>query len=182
MSLPPILVPRVPEALSDTAKSERLGQSPEPLGQRHEPANAIVEIDDCVSSKKIIILYTKVLKPDDIEIISRYGKVLKYNNSLINIKWNNLVFDYLLVDATDKTALFNVERHLMDNNLSFCHYGSFYEKDAFDDSINFVGKIRPCAYKEEFDASLLTKKKLTPPSKLLNCASFLVNFLADLKK
>jgi hypothetical protein len=147
-----------------------------------EPKKEIVEIDDCIASKKIIILYTKALSADDVEIISRYGKVLRYNYSLINIKWNQLVCDYLLVDATDKTALYNVEQHLSDPDISVCHYGSFYEENAFDDDINFVSKIRPCAYKAEFDASLLNKKKLKKPSKLINCASYLVNFLVNLKK
>ena len=146
-----------------------------------EPKKEIVELDDCVATKKIIILYTKALSAEDVEIISRYGKVLRYNYSLINLKWNQLVCDYLLVDATDKTALYNVEQHLDDPDIHVCHYGSFYEDGSFPD-INFVSKIRPSAYKEEFDSSLLNKKRLRKPSKLINCASFLVNFLADLKK
>jgi len=146
-----------------------------------EPKKEIVELDDCVATKKIIILYTKALNAEDVEIISRYGKVLRYNYSLINRKWNELVCDYLLVDGSDKTALYNVEKHLDDPDISVCHYGSFYEEDAFPD-INFISKIRPCAYKDEFDNTLLNKKRLSKPSKLIACASFLVNFLASLKK
>lgn len=162
MSLPAIIVPKIP--------------------QESQP-DAIVEIDDAVkrTPPKMIILYTKALTAEDVEIISRYGKVLRYNASLINIPWNDLHFQYLLCDATDKVCLANVERHLNDADLTFCHYGHFYENETFAD-INHVSKIRYAATREDFNASMLSPKKLPRPNKIISFLSFLVNCIAHLKR
>ena len=129
---------------------------------------------------KIIIIYSKKID-DDIPLISQYGKVIKFNPSLINIDLNKIQCDYLLCDADDKVSLENIERHYGDDNVLFCHYGYFFEIDFYE-NINCITKFKIAKDKADFDASLLNEKKLSRPNKLVNCLSFLVNFLASLKK
>ena len=133
-----------------------------------------------VNKPKIVIIYSKDID-DQIQLIQQYGKVVKFNNSLINVDLNKIDCDYLLCDASDKICLENVERHYDDNNIQFCHYGYFFERDFYEE-INAITKFKFCKDKNDFDKSLLTQKKLARPSKILNCLSFLVSFLGSLKK
>lgn len=154
VQLPPVIVPQVPQ-LQDDAKAE--------------------------APKKMVILYTKAITSEDVEVISRYGKVLRFNSSLINIPWASLHCQFLLCDATDKVCLANVERQLHNPDLVFCHYGSFYESETFP-NINHVSKIRYCATRDDFYASMLEPKELKRPNKVVSFLSFLVNCLAQLKR
>jgi hypothetical protein len=133
-----------------------------------------------VNKPKIVIIYSKKID-DDIPLISQYGKVIKFNPSLVNINLNQIQCDYLLCDASDKVCLDNIERHYGDDNILFCHYGYFFEIDFYE-NINCITKFRIAKDKADFDKSLLTEKKLGRPNKLVNCLSFLVNFFASLKK
>lgn len=132
------------------------------------------------SKPKIVIIYSKNID-DQVQLIQQYGKVIKFNHSLINVDLNKIDCDYLLCDASDKVCLENVERHYDDANIDFCHYGYFFERDFYEE-INAITKFKHAKDKADFDKSLLTQKKLARPSKLLNCLSFVVSFLASLKK
>ena len=133
-----------------------------------------------VNKPKIVIIYSKSID-DQIPLISQYGKVIKFNASLINIDLNRIDCDYLLCDASDKVCLQNVERHYNNDNIEFVHYGYFFEYDFYEE-IQCVTKFSHAKNKADFDFSLLNEKKLRRPNKLINCFSFLVNFLARLKK
>ena len=133
-----------------------------------------------VNKPKIVIIYSKDID-DQIQLIQQYGKVTKFNNSLINVDLNKIDCDYLLCDASDKVCLQNVERHIGDANIQFCHYSYFFEVDFYDD-INAITKFKQCKDKADFDASLMNPKKLAKPNKILNCLSFVVSFLVKLKK
>ena len=133
-----------------------------------------------VNKPKIVIIYSKSID-DQISLISQYGKVIKFNPSLINIDLNRIDCDYLLCDASDKVCLENVERHYNDDNIEFCHYGYFFEYDFYDE-INAITKFKHAKDKVDFDRSLLSEKKLKRPSKVMNLLSFLVNCIARLKK
>lgn len=139
-------------------------------------ANQLLE----VNKPKIIIIYSKDIN-DQIPLISQYGKVIKFNPSLINIDLNKIDCDYLLCDASDKVGLENIERHFDDDNINFVHYGYFFEYDFYEE-INAITKFKHAKDKADFDKSLLNEKKLKRPNKLINCLSFVVNFLVSLKK
>ena len=153
-------VPKLPPVISLTAAELKQVQQP--------------------NKPKIIIIYSKKID-DDIPLISQYGKVIKFNPSLINIDLNKIQCDYLLCDADDKVCLENIERHYGDDNILFCHYGYFFEIDFYE-NINCITKFKIAKDKADFDTSLLNEKKLSRPNKIVNCLSFLVNFLASLKK
>ena len=139
-------------------------------------ANVLLE----VNTPKIIIIYSKDID-DQIPLISQYGKVIKFNASLINIDLNKIDCDYLLCDASDKVCLENIERHYDDENIDFVHYGYFFESDFYEE-INAITKFKHAKDKADFDKSILNEKKLKSPNKLINCMSFVINFLASLKK
>jgi len=133
-----------------------------------------------VNKPKIIIIYSKDID-EQIPLISQYGKVIKFNSSLINVDLNLIDCDYLLCDASDKVCLQNVERHYNNANIEFVHYGYFFEYDFYEE-IQCVTKFSHAKNKSDFDFSLLNERKLRRPNKLINCFSFLVNFVARLKK
>lgn len=139
-------------------------------------ANVLLEMN----KPKIVIIYSKNID-DQIPLISQYGKVIKFNPSLINIDLNKIDCDYLLCDASDKVSLENIERHFDDDNIDFVHYGYFFEYDFYEE-INAITKFKHAKDKADFDKSILNVKKLRRPNKLVNCLSFVVNFLASLKK
>lgn len=129
---------------------------------------------------KIIIIYSKDID-DQIPLLSQYGKVVKWNSSLININIQQIDCDYLLVPASDKVALQNAERHFDDDNIEYVHYAHFWEVDFYDD-INAVTKFKHAKDAADFNKSILNEKKLKSPSKIITCLSFLVNFFVSLKK
>jgi hypothetical protein len=133
-----------------------------------------------VNKPKIVIIYSKDIN-DQIPLISQYGKVIKFNPALINIDLNKIDCDYLLCDASDKVSLQNIERHYNDENIEFVHYGYFFEYDFYEE-INCITKFKHAKDKKDFDYSLLNEKKIKSPNKIINCLSFIVNFLAGLKK
>jgi hypothetical protein len=139
-------------------------------------ANVLLE----VNKPKIVIIYSKDID-DQIPLISQYGKVIKFNPSLINIDLNKIDCDYLLCDASDKVSLENIERHFDDDNIDFVHYGYFFEYDFYEE-INAITKFKHAQNKAAFDKSILNVKKLRRPNKFVNCMSFLISFLARLKK
>ena len=141
---------------------------------------AIVDPILVVSKPKIIIIHSKDID-DQIPLISQYGKVIRWNNSLININIQNIDCDYLLVPASDKVALENAERHFDDENIEYVHYAHFWEVDFYDD-IHAITKFKHAKDTADFNKSILNEKKLRSPSKIINCLSFLVNFFASLKK
>ena len=163
MSLPPL--PAVLSAIQQAAD---------------QPLNPPASFNDAAYSK-IIIIWSKSISADDQALISTFGKVISFNPSLINVDLNSIQADYILCDASDKVCLANLEKHIGDDGIQFCHYGWSFEKDSFD-GIQSISKFRQSKNKSDFDYSLLNAKKLSPPNKLLNCLKWGVNFLSNLKK
>ena len=139
--------------------------------------------DENPSKPKIIIIYSKNID-DQIPLISQYGKVIKFNEAMINVDLaKDIDCDYLLCDASNKVCLANIEKHYNDDSdvINFVHYGYFFENDFYTD-INCITKFKNAKNQSDFNYSLLNEKKLKSPNKLINCASFLISFLAGLKK
>lgn len=166
MSLPPLppVINAVQQLVNDVA----------------QPLNPPASFNDA-SCNKIIIIWSKSISSDDQALIATFGKVISFNSSLINVDLNTIQADYILCDASDKVCLANIEKHMGDDGIQFCHYGWSFEKDSFP-GINTITKFRQAKNKADFDYSLLNPKKLSAPSKILNIVSFLVNCIANLKK
>lgn len=132
---------------------------------------------------KIVILYSKEVSSQDLEMIRRHGKVLFFNASLINVDLKSIDADYILCPADDEPCLRSLEKHFNDDkdNIDFCAYCRFYEKTHFD-NMNSFASFKDAKNKEDFDFTLLNKKNFKKPNAVVSCASFFINFLAGLKK
>ena len=131
-------------------------------------------------NKKMLIIHSKTIEKSDLDLLSKFGRVIKFNPSLINIDLHTINFDYLLIDSNDKSGMASAEEHY-DSDFVFAHYSHFFEKDHFD-SINAFTKFKDAKDKASFDKLLLKSKQLERPSKWKSCLSFIVNGLAELKK
>lgn len=134
----------------------------------------------CDNDEKIIIINTKKISEDDMNILKQYGTVVKFNSSLINVPLDTIQANYIIADGNDKVALENVERFYENPKFKFVHYGFFFEEFHFSD-INTVIKFKLCKDKKDFDHMLLCKKQLERPNKLFSCLSFLVHWVESLK-
>ena len=139
--------------------------------------------DEKPNKPKIVIIYSKNID-DDIPLISQYGKVLKFNEAMINVDLaKDIDCDYLLCDASNKVCLANIEKHYNDDSdvINFVHFGYFFENGFYSD-INCITKFKNAKNQSDFNYSLLNEKKLKSPNKLINCVSYIISFLAGLKK
>ena len=132
---------------------------------------------------KIVILYTKEITSQDLEMIRRHGKVIFFNSSLINVDLKTIDADYIMCDANDVACLRSLEKHFNDDkdNIDFCAFCHFFEKNHFD-NMNAFATFKDAKDKTDFDFLLLNKKNFKKPNTLLSCAYYLVNFLVSLKK
>jgi hypothetical protein len=134
-------------------------------------------------NSKIIILHTKEITPDDLEMIRRHGKVITFSKALLNLNLLTIDADYILCNALDEDILRSLEKHFNNDqdNLSFCVYCRFYEKVNFS-NMNCFSTFKDSATKEDFDFLLLNEKNFKKISPVRSCLSYLVNLISDLKR
>jgi hypothetical protein len=136
------------------------------------------------NSSKIIILYTKELTQEDILMITRHGKLIFFNSSLINVDLKSIDANYIACPTDDLACLRSLEKHFNDDqdNISFCCYCRFFEKVNFEEQMNAFCSFKDAKDKSDFDFQLLNKKNFKKINAFVSCASFVINFLASLKK
>jgi hypothetical protein len=152
-SLPPVIQP------------QRLQDSPEPL------------VADPDSKRKIIVVYTKDILPEEMACFKLHGKCLLWDDRWKNIPMKSLpYFDYLFCDIRDK-ATRSMLGSIDLSNYSTVAYVSWYQK-----SEDFIGQLESIALtkipdraisKEDFDFQLL-HGKLKSPSIIRTFLSFLL--------
>lgn len=132
--------------------------------------------------KKIVVLATKDLEQEDKERIQRHGKLYIYNDSNINVSLAKIDADYVVVDANNDAYLKSIDKEFnQSNDIGFCAYCAFYEKEHFN-NINAFCTFKDTATKNDFDFLLLNKRQLKSPNTLLSCLFFLVAWVSKLKK
>lgn len=129
--------------------------------------------------KQFIIVYESKHKPEDVVLLSSYGKVLEWDASYVNIPLNQHQFDYLLVDVSDKQHrnLLMKEDLSNYNVLVICAW--YQDDDDFVDDVsaqNVLHSLPPKqAFKADFDKLLLSKKIRKP-----NCGKTVLRVLKKL--
>jgi hypothetical protein len=123
------------------------------------------------SSKKYIIVSTKDLSKEDKDVFQSYGKLIVYDERYVNLKYEELEFDYLYVDIRDKISRYNLASQNI-QNFNIVVYCAFWEKiEEFieqlhkktNDEANVITSIpNKCISKEHFDKSLLVEKLSSP--------------------
>lgn len=122
-------------------------------------------IDDIDESKKIIICTYKEIPKNEINILKQYGKVLQFNDLMINISPEQLEFEYLILNFKEETHRnyyqFNFYKN---NNYYYILYRFFFETNNgitfFNNELNELPlrQLNKKNYKK-----LLLRKKIHSP-------------------
>jgi len=136
--------------------------------------------------KPFIILHTIDIKPQDLDNLKSYGKVVKYEQAVEGSMFiSSLVFDYLCLDLRLKA-----DRTYFDaQDTSACNvicYISLIECfDAYIENLGVQNIITEFPSRQhlagDFNA-LMLKQATDEPSKCLSCITFTSNYLSSLKK
>lgn len=123
------------------------------------------------SNKRYIIVSTKELSKEDKDIFESYGKLIVYDERYVNLKYEDLEFDYLYVDIRDKVSRYNLASQAIEK-FNVVLYVSWYEKiEEFieqimkktKDQANVITSVpAKCISKQHFDQSLLVEKLSSP--------------------
>lgn len=121
--------------------------------------------------KRYVIVSTKDLSKEDKDIFESYGKLIIYDERYVNLKYDDLEFDYLYVDIRDKVSRYNLATQNIDN-FHIVIYCAFWEKiEEFieqlqkktNDQVNVITSIpAKCINKDHFDKALLVGKLSSP--------------------
>jgi hypothetical protein len=136
-------------------------------------------------AKRYIIVSTKDLSKQDKDIFESFGKLIVYDDRYVNLKYEDLEFDYLYVDIREKINRYNLASQNIEK-FNVVVYCSFYEKiEDFIEQIkkktneeaNVVTSIpNKCISKEHFDNALLIEK-LSSPSFLKSVLKYVARCL-----
>lgn len=137
------------------------------------------------SEKRYIIVSTKNLEKKDKEIFESFGRLIVYDERYVNLKYEDLEFDYLYVDIREKVNRYNLASQNIEK-FNVVIYCSFYEKiEDFIEQLkkktcnnsNIVTSIpSKCISKEHFDNALLVEK-LSSPSFLKSVLKYVARCL-----
>lgn len=119
-----------------------------------------------VEEKQFILVFEAKHKPEDVALLSTYGKVMEYDSSYINIPLNKHQFDYLLININDKAHRQMLMKENLDNYNVIVVCAWWQEDDDFigDCMAKNVIHHLPAkqAFKPDFDRLLLCKKIRKP--------------------
>lgn len=135
--------------------------------------------------ERFIIITSKELTKEDKDVFECYGKLTIWDNRFVNLKYEDIEFDYLVVDIRDKTARYNLASQNIEK-FNVVMFVSWYEKieewieqiiKKTNDSANVLTSIPDkCINKEHFNRSLLVEK-LTSPSFFKSVAKYVARCL-----
>jgi hypothetical protein len=123
-----------------------------------------------------IILHSKTISEEDINLLKEYGKVIIFEPKVyVNVNIRSLEFDYLILDLIrreDRIYYSQIDPQFLDkcNIVTICH--SFEKDEEYLDEIdgdNTLTKLpEKQAFKVDFDRLLLLKK-VSKPRPALSC-------------
>jgi hypothetical protein len=119
-----------------------------------------------VEEKQFILVFESKHKPEDVSLLSTYGRVLEYDNSYINIPLANHQFNYLCVDISEKQHRNLLQKENLDNYNVVVVCNWWQDDDDFVEDVkaqNILHSLPPKqAFKADFDRLLLSKKIRKP--------------------
>jgi hypothetical protein len=140
-----------------------------------------VDIPDQVDNKPFILACSRPLKPEEVELLRSYGKVLIWHESFRNIPMSQHKFDYAVFDLNEKVHRDTLAKEDLKAYHVVCIVGLLDGYDDFPVDIGAENLVRTFphrqAFKGEFDRLLLAKK-IRKPSIAKTILRFLC-FLSD---
>ena len=116
--------------------------------------------------KPFILACSRELKPDELELLKSYGKVLVFHQSYVNIPLGQHQFDYAVFNLHEKVHRDTLAKEDLSKYNVVCVVGLLDVHDDFSDDIHASNCVRTLparqAFKSEFDRLLLAKKIRAP--------------------
>ena len=132
----------------------------------------------------IIIMITKDLEKEEIDLLKEYGRVILFDPRVyVNIPIHTLEFNYLIMDLRrreDRYYFQQIDESLLEKYkiVSICH--SFEKYDDYHEEVgveNILTKLPDKqAFKADFDR-LLLQPKISKPRVVLSCIKSLVRLV-----
>ena len=123
------------------------------------------KVVDPAGSKSVVIVYSKDLSDTDLALIKEYGKVLQWDDHLVNLPFASLVFDYLLIDLRAKSARIELGKQDL-SAFSVAAYVPWVQKsEAFVTQLDahpITSFPTKCVSKADFDTQLMNDKIKSP--------------------
>jgi hypothetical protein len=137
-----------------------------------------------VKHNRIIIMITKDLEKEEIDLLKEYGRVILFDPRVyVNIPIHTLEFNYLVMDLRrreDRYYFQQIDESLLETYkiVSICH--SFEKYDDYHEEVgveNILTKLPDKqAFKADFDR-LLLQPKISKPRVVLSCIKSLVRLV-----
>jgi len=116
--------------------------------------------------KPFILACSRELKPEELDLLKEYGKVLIFHQSYINIPLSQHQFDYAIFNLHEKVHRDTLAKEDLTKYNVVCIVGLMDSHDDFSEDIHAVNCVRTIpqkqAFKSEFDRLLLNKKVRAP--------------------
>ena len=119
--------------------------------------------------KRFIIVCSRSISDEDISIFEQFGKVKKWTEAFLNVSFDELEFDYLVIDIRSKQARLTLNRQELDKYNVVAYVWALQK--GLDDFISEVNAIdissvpKDAINRNDFNHQLLNQK-ITAPSVL----------------
>jgi hypothetical protein len=155
-----------------------------PVIKRELDPSDVKEIVLDKNEKPFILACSRPLKPEELELLKSYGKVLVFHESFRNIPLASHQFNYGVFDLMEKVHRDTLAKEDLSKYNVVCVIGLLDGYDDFPEDINAVNCVRTFparqAFKSEFDR-LLVQKKIRKPSVLKTFLRFLCGLASGLE-
>ena len=140
-----------------------------------------VEHPKDANEKPFILACSRAIKPEEMELLKSYGKVVVFHESFRNIPISSHQFQYAVFDLMDKVHRDTLAKEDLSKYHVVCVVGLLDVHDDFSNDVGAVNCVRTFparqAFKSEFDR-LLISPKIRKPSAMKSFLRFLCS-LAD---
>ena len=156
-----------------------------PVIKRDLDPSDVKEIVADQNAKPFILACSRPIKPEELELLKSYGKVLVFHESFRNIPLASHQFDYAVFDLMEKVHRDTLAKEDLSKYNVVCVVGLLDGYDDFPLDIGCVNCVRTFparqAFKSEFDR-LLISKKIRKPSVLKTFLRFLCGLANGLER
>jgi len=156
-----------------------------PVIKRELDRSDVKEVEAPKDSKPFILACSRDLKPEELDLLKSYGKVLVFHQSYVNIPLAQHQFDYAVFDLHQKVHRDTLSKEDLSRYHVVCVVGILDTHDDFAEDIQASNCVRTMparqAFKSEFDRLLLAKK-IRAPSVLKSIWRFLCALHAGLER
>jgi hypothetical protein len=133
-------------------------------------------IDD-PNVKKFVLVITKDLMEDEIELFKSYGRFVSYKHDLhTNIDLFTIDFSYFVVDLREKNDVLYLQKFILPkiNQVHFILYRHRFQNDNGVSYSNQLTSIPPIQVNKEIFDQLLLQKEIVQTNACLDFARLLV--------